>query len=155
MKPSEELANWYLRLNGFLTIPNFILHPSTRGGQRTDFDVIGVRFPHRREFDQVHDEPEFRKRQPYFIFAEVKTGDAELNQTWTEPAKKNMADVLQTVGMFSPADIVTVAEQMCQRGWFENEIGHVSLLAIGEHLARSTSERYGAEKGTGSLFSPQ
>ena len=142
MKPSEELASWYFRLNGFLTIPNFILHPSRRGGQRTDFDVIGVRFPHRREFEQEHDEPEFQKPRPYFIFAEVKTGIAEFNKTWTELAKGNLSDVLKAVGMFLPGDTARIAEHLSQHGWFENEVGYVSLLAIGERLAVSTCISY-------------
>ena len=45
---AERLAYWYLRLNGFLTIENFILHPRTTGKQKTDIDLVGVRFPHRK-----------------------------------------------------------------------------------------------------------
>jgi len=142
MKPSEELATWYFRLNGFLTIPNFILHPLKRGGQRTDFDVIGVRFPYRREFEEEHDEPEFQKQRPYLIFVEVKTGEAEFNKAWTESAKGNLSDVLQAVGMFPPRDNGRIAEQLSLQGWLENEIGCVSLLAIGERLATSKGENY-------------
>jgi len=33
---SEKLAYWYLRLNGFLSIPNFIVHRDTgRGNAQT------------------------------------------------------------------------------------------------------------------------
>jgi hypothetical protein len=44
---SERLAYWFLRLNGFLTIYNFIVHPEEadlRGGypQQTDVDVMGA-----------------------------------------------------------------------------------------------------------------
>ena len=50
---SERLAYWYFRLNGFLQIENFIVHPENRGSQRTDADLLGVRFRHRveRAFD--------------------------------------------------------------------------------------------------------
>jgi len=49
---SERLALWFLRLNGFMTIPNFIVHPEgpREDGaypQRTDVDVLDVRFPFR------------------------------------------------------------------------------------------------------------
>lgn len=142
MKPSEELASWYFRLNGFLTMPNFILHPLTHGGQRTDFDVIAVRFPYRREFEKEHDETEFQKQRPYLIFAEVKTGEAEFNRTWTELAKGNLSHVLRAIGMFPPDGVARIAEQLSKHGWFENEVGYVSLLAIGERLATSTRERY-------------
>ena len=46
---AEKLAYRYLRLNGFLQIENFYVHPRTRGGARPDADLLGVRFPHRRE----------------------------------------------------------------------------------------------------------
>jgi hypothetical protein len=45
---SERVASWFFRLNGCLTIDNFILHPdfiNPSGRQRTDADVLGVRFP--------------------------------------------------------------------------------------------------------------
>ena len=35
---SEDLAYWYFRLNGFLTIQNFVVHPN-----RTEIDIIAAR----------------------------------------------------------------------------------------------------------------
>jgi hypothetical protein len=46
---TEKLVYWYLRLNGFLTIENFVVHPDQSREQRTDVDIIGVRFPFRAE----------------------------------------------------------------------------------------------------------
>ena len=53
----EKVAYWYFRLNGFLQIENFVVHPERRGGQRTDADLLAVRFPHRAErlFDSPND----------------------------------------------------------------------------------------------------
>ena len=31
----EKVAYWYFRLNGFLQIENFVIHPSQSGAQRT------------------------------------------------------------------------------------------------------------------------
>lgn len=45
----EQLALWYLRLNGYLTVPNFVLHPDTPGSERTDADLLAVRFPYSGE----------------------------------------------------------------------------------------------------------
>ena len=45
----EKVAYWYFRLNGYLQIENFVIHPGRRGGQRTDADLLAVRFPHRAE----------------------------------------------------------------------------------------------------------
>ena len=45
----ERLAYWYFRLNGFLTTENFIVHPDRGPNQRTDADLLAVRFAHRKE----------------------------------------------------------------------------------------------------------
>jgi hypothetical protein len=39
---AEDVTYWYLRLNGFLTIQNFIVHGNRRGRTKTDIDVLGV-----------------------------------------------------------------------------------------------------------------
>ena len=47
---AEELTYWYLRLNGFFLIENFVIH--REGDQieyRADADLLAVRFPHVRE----------------------------------------------------------------------------------------------------------
>jgi len=53
----EKVAYWYFRLNGFFQIENFVVHPERRGGQRTDADLLAVRFPFRAErlFDDPND----------------------------------------------------------------------------------------------------
>src|SRR2546423_1250095 len=48
----ELLADWFFRLNGCATIQNFVLHPNLAGSQRTDVDLIAVRFPYRNELAQ-------------------------------------------------------------------------------------------------------
>ena len=54
----EKIAYWYLRLNGFMTMENLILHNESPRGlpQRTDADIYGVRFPFRKELDISDDE---------------------------------------------------------------------------------------------------
>ncbi len=45
----EKVAYWYFRLNGFLQIENFVIHSKRRSSQRTDADLLAVRFPYRAE----------------------------------------------------------------------------------------------------------
>lgn len=52
MVSHELVANWFLRLNGFLATRNFIVHPDQAGNQITEVDLLGVRFPHRQELPQ-------------------------------------------------------------------------------------------------------
>lgn len=132
---SEELAYWYLRLNGFLSISNFIVHPDTGKEQRTDVDVLGVRFPHRAELlnsPMVDDTPFIDVRdRPYLVIAEVKRGECRLNGPWTEPASENMQRVLRAIGAFRDDEIATAADSLYRNGTFSNGAYHVSLFCFG------------------------
>jgi hypothetical protein len=47
---AEDVAHWYFRLNGFLSIPGFVVHPDvSRDYPLTEADLIGVRFSHSRK----------------------------------------------------------------------------------------------------------
>lgn len=45
MNYAEEAAFWYLRLNGFFPISNFVVHRSQGIVHTSDCDVLGVRLP--------------------------------------------------------------------------------------------------------------
>lgn len=46
MNYGEEIAYWYLRLNGFFPITNFVIHRSQDIEHRSDIDVLAVRLPY-------------------------------------------------------------------------------------------------------------
>jgi hypothetical protein len=46
MNYGEELAYWYLRLNGFFPITNFVLHRGEQLQHNADVDVLAIRAPH-------------------------------------------------------------------------------------------------------------
>ena len=46
MYKRQELAYWYLRLNGFFPISNFVVHKSEGVEHRSDVDVLAIRMPH-------------------------------------------------------------------------------------------------------------
>jgi hypothetical protein len=41
----ETMAYWYLRLNGFFPLPNFVLHRTAILPRTADCDILAVRFP--------------------------------------------------------------------------------------------------------------
>lgn len=106
---SEALGYWFLRLNGFLSIPNFVVHPDTGSRQGTDVDVLGVRFAYRKENRQrpMKDFDWFRRHRDkaFVALAEVKTGICRLNGPWTAPEQENMQRVLSVLGMLAPHEI--------------------------------------------------
>jgi len=45
MNYGEELAYWYLRLNGFFPLSNFVVHKSSHVTYTSDCDLVAVRHP--------------------------------------------------------------------------------------------------------------
>lgn len=102
----EKVAYWYFRLNGFLQIENFVVHPERRGSQRTDADLLGVRFRHRAEFLFDHRIPmiddkylSLTRRLDDVAIVEVKRNQpCSLNGPWTDPDRRNVHRVLAAIG---------------------------------------------------------
>jgi len=133
----ETIAYWFFRLNGCATITNFVVHPDRRGSQRTDVDVLAVRFPYRAELltsgDPMPDHPVFNSDGKIdIIFAEVKHGLCRLNGPWTNPEDENMQRVLYAVGAFDSHRAPEVAQALYQAGYYQDDIYRVRLFAVGE-----------------------
>lgn len=151
MKP-ERVAYWYFRLNGFFQIENFILHPGSSGGQRTDADLIAVRFPFRQEllFDcpttPMSDDVEILRlscdRLQVFI-VEIKTNSpCTLNGPWTEETKRNINRVLAAVGCLRPDEIDQCASALYSSGDFQNQRLELRLVAIGRTNNSELTHKY-------------
>lgn len=125
-----------MRLNGFLLLENFIVHPTPLQGksQRTDADVFGVRFPFRRELSFADDQEHLRfdGAKPCFVIAEVKIGNCDLNGPWTKPEKENMQYVLRAIGAFEASKIDEVARSLYQTFRYEDNDKIACLLSIGK-----------------------
>ncbi len=132
MKPND-LVLWYLRLNGFLSVSNFVLHPEKRGSQETEADIVAVRFPHRAEFDSdpEADDRRFAKRvaKPYFVVAESTSGICKLNDPWTKPDAFRY--VLQAFGPVAADRASVVAARLAEAGFYSDEFIDCGLLCFG------------------------
>lgn len=81
MNYGEDVAYWYLRLNGFFPLTNFVLHPQEDNERQGDVDVLAVRppFVYEQVGGQVEDFDQRLigdPRNPTWIgvVCEVKTG---------------------------------------------------------------------------------
>lgn len=143
---SEQLAYWYFRLNGFLNIPNFVVHPDTGSEQRTDVDLLGVRFPYRSELwpNPMRDDDIFHRvrEKTYVVLAEVKAGVCSLNGPWTNPSRQNMQRVLRAVGVLPTQEIDLASKALYERGFYSNQLYCVSLFCLGASESSDVANAY-------------
>lgn len=142
---SDVLAVWYFRLNGVFTIPNFVLHPQSRGSARTDADVAGIRYPFRAEFsgEPGLDESWFESHaQPCAILAEVKTSECAINGPWSNPEAGNIDQVLSDLGWCPPAAISSVASTLYTEGVYSTPSLTISLFCVGNSESVAVRARY-------------
>lgn len=95
--PYETFVRWYLRMHGYLSVENFVLHEPRDGAvpQGGETDLLAVRFT------ESHEEPEpgfvletdtelldpaiQTERPTDFVIAEVKSAKDSLNDLWKPP----------------------------------------------------------------------
>lgn len=150
----EKVAYWYFRLNGFFQMQSFIVHPTGKGGQRTDADLIGVRFPHRAEryFDDsdgvMGDDTDALRLASDIIdiaIVEVKTNQAcSLNGPWSNPDARNIHRVLAAIGCFPMDQVEEAAACLYGKGefWAADAGMRVRLIALGRERSNELAGQY-------------
>ena len=139
----EQAAYWFFRLNGCSPIVNFVIHPDIGGqSQRTDVDILAVRFLHRTELwtsgKPMQDHTVFQSDKWIDIaMAEVKNGQCRLNGPWTHPPDENLHRVLYSIGAFEIDQVPIVALSLYQNGQFCDDQYRVRLFAIGDRTNSS------------------
>jgi hypothetical protein len=165
----EKVAYWYFRLNGFFQIENFVVHPERRGGQRTDADLLAVRFPFRAErlFDDPNDIMADDVQQLALsgdlidiVIAEVKTNQpCALNGPWTRQDRQNVHRVLAAIGCLSPDRIEAAATDIYRAGFHRSDALRMRLVAVGrdrsQDIAKSLIQKFWSYRQRRDLRSPQ
>lgn len=108
---AEEVASFYLKLNGFFILPNFAVHCDYVNEYiRTEADILAVRFPYSIEEinkKRLFDDPVIAKiagsRKRLFLIVEVKSGMCAINRKWTNEGfgTKHMQTAIKRMG-FAP-----------------------------------------------------
>src|ERR1700730_15710200 len=112
MDPLEQLAVWYLRLNGYFVIPNFIAHGRT--SSQTDVDVLAVRFPHSEEYPDDVKVLRIPHGKTDVLLAEVKAGECRLNGPWKGKSEGDPLEyVPRRVGLLDPTKVKEAANELC------------------------------------------
>ena len=153
---AEKVAYWYLRLNGFFQIENFVVHPARRGGQRTDADLLAIRFPFRAErlFDDPNDIMADDVKQLALscdlidvVVAEVKTNQpCTLNGPWTQEDRQNVHRVLAAIGCLPSNRIEPAAADIYAAGFHRTEAQlRIRLVAVGRDRNEDLAATYPEE----------
>jgi hypothetical protein len=145
---ADRFAYWYLRLNGFLTTVNFVVHPELGNAQRTDVDVLAVRFPHRAELmlNPMQDDPrvQLSSERPVVLVVEVKVGLCSLNGPWVNQAGENMQRVLRAIGITPIESEAPIAHDLYRSGRSVQPQALFSLACFGERANEQIEARWPA-----------
>lgn len=136
MSGPERLVYWYLRLNGFLTTENFIIHPDKGAVSQTDADILGVRFGFRAENlvrpmaddHRIVNCPTFAN----IIIGEVKRGLCKVNGPWSNPEHRNMLRVLRAIGCVPRSLEAVAAEGLYTSGYWCDRDVMIRVMLFGE-----------------------
>lgn len=145
---SEKLAYWYFRLNGFLTIQNFVVHPNSGSQQRTEIDIIAARFPYRVELPKNENPMQddkcliLKPKKIRIILAEVKKGICKLNSAWTNPDKGNMQQIMSALGAIDRETLKLASDKLCKDGYYEDEKFSFSLCCLGKETNNAKCKRF-------------
>ena len=143
MNSSEELAYWYLRLNGFFPLTNFVVHRHQAARYRSDIDVLAVRLPH--VFEEVggqqHDwDPYLTGRLPFdqvvAVICEVKTGAFHRDRIFRA---EQVQPALARLGLWTRARVDVIAEQLRTEASVASAEGVVCKLLVTEEASESES----------------
>ena len=144
---AERLTYWYLRLNGFLTITSFIVHPDkNEKNPRTEVDILGVRFPHRSERGFPDDKNGLRvpEGKIFFVLTEVKTGKgAKINPTLTNPEEDNIRRIVCALGPFADKTKENEAvDALYKKRGFEDSSYAIAILSVGNGKSKGGNSKY-------------
>ena len=119
MNYGEEIAYWYLRLNGFFPITNFVVHQSQNIRHSSDIDLLAIRTSH--VYEEIGGKPDdwdqelaeqvgFQRNLG--VICEVKTGGYDLDRLFHE---QHIQYSVGRLGLVPRVDIPHVSNELVQQ----------------------------------------
>lgn len=136
LNSTEEHSYWYLRLNGFFLLDNFVIHKSSEVDYTSDADLLAIRTPF--VYEEIGGQEKdwdknllnlFNSKALIGIVCQVKGGAIIAEKLFRGPY---LSYSLQRLGL--TAQIGEIIEQLTKRpiATFQNELGQ--LCQIGKLL---------------------
>lgn len=147
---AEQVASWYFRLNGFLSIPGFVVHPDQqRRYPLTEADLVAVRFPNSEELvdgRRMVDDSLLTDLAPppkaLFLLVEVKYDLCNINGPWSERSAGNMQRVIRRIGFAEPGQIDDIADAMYSHLRWEGPASVLQYISVGKRANDGRQRMY-------------
>jgi len=148
MNYGETLAHWYLRLNGFFPLRDFVLHRGEASSRTRDCDLLALRFPHVFEEvgGQVSDWDRARfegwglsLERPLVLVVQVKTG-----REGTDGGAFHRPSILQALcrtGLWTPEAAEACATSLEGAATHDTAEAQVAKLLVASQ-PRAQEDRY-------------
>ena len=145
----EAFVVWYLRFNGYFTVPNFVVHAGDDQarisgevvGNKTEVDTIAVRFPYSREasgtpFPTDKNLVEGAGGRFDVVFAEVKSGRGDSpNKIWRNGEVADIEYLLRFLGWHNSDDeIREAATALSQKFIFEADNLRIRYIIFADRV---------------------
>jgi hypothetical protein len=152
----ETFVVWYLRFNGYFTVPSFIVHAGDDGtrisrgvvGNRTEVDTIAIRLPYSREgsgtpFVTDKNLVDGADRRFDVVVAEVKSGKSNSpNKIWRNGETSHVEYLLRFLGWHEENDkIALAAKALIEHYSFEEPNLRVRYIIFAELVDSAWSDR--------------
>ncbi len=144
MNYGEEIAYWYLRLNGFFPITNFVIHRSSEIEHSSDCDILAIRLP--SVYEEIGGNPddwdndlakELGFEHTIGVICEVKTGAYDLKDIFRPEYVKYSVGRL---GFVPKANIAAISAKLNEVALLEIEEGRrICKLLIANDQKDSSS----------------
>lgn len=140
MNYGETNAYWYLRLNGFFLINNFVIHRTDEIAYSSDIDILGIRLPY--VFEEVGGQPDdwdeslLQTLNPNLmtgVICEVKTGDFDEKTLFRKKYLKYCLDRFGFMPQLSEAYTEQVFNNQITLAEFEGQQFQILKLFISNY----------------------
>lgn len=145
MNYAETLAYWYLRLNGFFPLRNFVLHRSGEAGSlehSADADLLAIRPPHVFEAiagAQLKTDPELEEElgthsQSVGLIVEVKSGHLEQSDLDRVLIQPRLTAAVQRLGIVSKGKVPSIVAALLDQRSCKHEDWTIAKLLVTPHM---------------------
>ncbi|MGH9765199.1 MAG: hypothetical protein ACREDR_05420 [Blastocatellia bacterium] len=147
MNYGETLTYWYLRLNGFIPMRNFVLHhENIDAEQSADADLLAIRFPH--VYEAIGGRPDDWDNERFgnwgldlarslALIVEVKTGAVDREEKWWR--QERIRAGVQRLGMFPEASVPEIVRELENTTMVHRESWTVAKLLVTDRPVRDRS----------------